>query len=547
MHLDIARNFHPRQSIEAVIDQMAAYKLNRLHLHLADDEGWRLDIPSLPELVSVGARREFRLDVDGHVSEAASLMPQLGSGPYANNSGTGYLTRNDFIALLQYAKARHVVVIPEFDMPAHARAAVVAMRVRAASLGDINDTSVRIDDPADTSRYLTVQHYRDGILNPCVPGTRTFIETVIADVQAMYTEAGAALPIWHMGGDEARNVFKGAGFQDQNAANKLNWKGDTDLSAWDFPWERSPACQTLIAENASLSSRDDLQTWFVGEVAAMVADAGIPSLHAFQDIYNDLAATSLATSGAGVGYWESISGGGYARIDGFVDRGFDVVVAPPDFLYFDFPQEVHPEERGYYWAARFTDTRKVFGFAPENLAQNAETSLNREGNTWSAVTQTANTGYHGLQAHLWTETVRTREQLDYMLFPRMLALAERAWHRAAWELQPVAGRSYSGDTRFVDQAALERDFAVFSQALVLRELPKLDAAGIAYRIPVPGFSSAAGSVDLNVALPGLPLEVSTDGSNFQRWQPGDPVTDVIAVRALSADGRRSGRVAAIVP
>ena len=134
-------------------------------------------------------------------------MPQLGSGPTSNNQGTGFYSREQFIELLQYAADRYIDVIPEFDMPAHARAAVVSMRARAANLGRPGDTSIRIDDPADTSRYRTVQHYDDGIINPCLPGTYNFIGSVIDDVNDMYASAGLSLDVWHMGGDEANNVF----------------------------------------------------------------------------------------------------------------------------------------------------------------------------------------------------------------------------------------------------------------------------------------------------------------------------------------------------
>ena len=245
MHVDVARNFHSIASLQRLMDQMAAYKLNKLHLHLSDDEGWRLEIASLPELTRIGGRRLFQLDDEGNVSEAAGLMPQLGSGALANNQGSGFYTGAEFVALLRYAADRKIDIIPEFDMPAHARAAVVAMRVRAANLGDADDINTRLDDPEDTSRYLTIQHYDDGILNPCIPGTYNFIETVINDVQALYTQAGVPLDVWHMGGDEARNVFTGGGFQDANAADKVSFRGNIDRSAWDFPWEASPACAQI--------------------------------------------------------------------------------------------------------------------------------------------------------------------------------------------------------------------------------------------------------------------------------------------------------------
>lgn len=543
MHIDVARNFHSLDSLKRLMDQMAAYKMNTLHMHLSDDEGWRLEIPSLPELTSVGARRLFQLDGAGNVTEGGGLMPQLGSGPNSNNQGSGFYSQADFIELLRYATDRHIDVIPEFDMPAHARAAVVSMRARAVNLGDANDINVRLDDPADDSRYLTIQHYNDGILNPCLPGTYNFVEAIINDVQAMYTTAGLSLDAWHMGGDEARNVFTGGGFQDVNASDRVGFRGDITRSDWDFPWESSPACEAFIANTDGVSSRDDIQPYFVKQVAQRVADAGIPTFYAYQDIYDGIDADDLATQNAGVGYWEPVATfAGYNIINDFSNRGFQTVVAVPDFLYFDFPQEVDPEERGYYWATRFTDTRKVFSFAPENLPQNAETSVNRDGNRWSATGDTANQGFIGMQGQLWSETVRTPEQFDYMVFPRLLALAERAWTKGSWELDYAPGVTFSESTSRVDINALNNDYASFAAALGTKELRKLDAAGVLYRVSVPGASSDGGQLTMNSDLPGLPLEYSTDGNNFTAYTPGASANGVVAIRARSADGSRTGRV-----
>jgi len=469
-------------------------------------------------------------------------MPQLGSGPSSNNQGSGFYTRNDFVALLQYAADRYIQVIPEFDMPAHARAAVVAMRARAANLGSPNDINIRIDDPADTSRYLTIQHYNDGILNPCIPGTYNFIETLISDVQSMYADASVTLDTWHMGGDEANNVFTGGGFQDVNSPSQVPWRGNITRSDWDYPWEASPACASFIANTPAVSSREDLQIHFVQQVAQRVADAGIPTFYAYQDIYDDISANELATVNAGVGYWEPVSTeSGYDNINGYSNRGFETLVAVPDFLYFDFPQEVDPEERGYYWATRFTDTRKVFGFAPENLPQNAETSVNRDGRSWSATGTANNQGFIGMQGQLWSETVRTAEQFDYMVFPRLLALAERAWSRADWELDYVPGRTFSGSTSLINKDALNTDYAPFAAALGHKELRKLDAAGIRYRVPVPGASTNGGQLIMNSDLPGIPLEFSTNGSTFVPYTGTTSANGVVAIRARSADNSRAGR------
>lgn len=543
LHIDVARNFHSLDTMKKLMDQMAAYKLNKLHMHLSDDEGWRLEIASLPELTAVGGKRLFQLDSAGNVTEGGGLMPQLGSGPNSNNQGSGFYSRADFVELLRYAADREIDVIPEFDMPAHARAAVVAMRARAVNLGDANDINVRIDDPEDTSRYLTIQHYNDGILNPCLPGTYNFVSTVIDDVQSLYSQAGVDLDVWHMGGDEARNVFTGGGFQDINASDKVSYRGDITRSDWDFPWERSPACESFIQNTDGVSSLEDLQPYFVTRLSQIVADAGIPTFYAYQDIYDNLSANELATQNAGVGYWERIAtDSGYNPINSFSNRGFETIVAVPDFLYFDFPQEVDPEERGYYWATRYTDTRKVFGFAPENLPQNAETSVNREGRSWSATGDTANQGFLGMQGQLWSETVRTPEQFDYMLFPRLLALAERAWATGSWELDYTPGKTFSGDTNFVNKSELTGDYAGFAAALASKELLKLDAAGVRYRVSVPGASVDGGTLTMNSDLPGLPLQYSTDGTNFQPYSSATSANGVVAIRATSADGNRTGRI-----
>jgi len=516
---------------------MGAYKLNKLHLHLSDDEGWRLEIPSLPELTSVGGKREFNVDDTGFATETNSLLPAMGSGPASNNQGSGFYSQAQFIDLLQYASARYIEVIPEFDMPAHARAAVVAMRARAQNLGDARNINVRLDDPNDTSQYLTVQNYNDSFINPCVPGTYNFLNTVVTEVKGMYSAAGLPLDKWHMGGDEAVNILLGPGIS------------NPDPAMHDQPWAKSPVCNTFINDTAGVGSREDLTPYFVKTVAQIVADAGISTLYAYQDIYTNLTPSELNTVGAGINHWVPLANanpdnasGAIASANNFANRGFDTVISAPDFLYFDFPYEVDPKERGYYWATRELNTEKLFKFTPENLAQNAVTSLERYGNPWSASNQGNYPGYTGMQGFLWSETVRTPEQFDYMVFPRMLALAERAWHRASWELPVVEGEAFSAQSGQVDQAALNDDYSVFALALATKELPKLDAAGIKYRIPPPGAKKIGTAVQMNSAFPGLVLEYSTDGTNWQIWNSANPPADVAFVRSQSADGSRVSRV-----
>ena len=122
--LDISRNFYGLDKIKQLVDLMSIYKLNYLDLKLTDDEGWRLEIPGLPELTEVGAKRGYTKD------EQDRLIPMYGSGADGGETGNGFLSQQDFIDLLQYARVRNVTVIPQISFPSHARAAVVSMEAR---------------------------------------------------------------------------------------------------------------------------------------------------------------------------------------------------------------------------------------------------------------------------------------------------------------------------------------------------------------------------------------------------------------------------------
>ncbi len=134
------------------------------------------------------------------------IQPAYGSGPDVNNAaGSGWYTRADYIEILRYAKARHIKVIPELEMPGHGRAAIKAMDARAAKLtkaGDLNANEYRLSDPEDKSVYRSVQEWKDNVMNPALPSTYKFIEKVTSELAAMHREAGAPLDIIHMGGDE---------------------------------------------------------------------------------------------------------------------------------------------------------------------------------------------------------------------------------------------------------------------------------------------------------------------------------------------------------
>jgi len=480
MMVDVARNFRQPATLRRLIDQMSAYKLNRLHLHLSDDEGWRIEIPGLPELTEIGGQRCHDL------SETRCLMPQLASGP-DNRSGGGYLTRDEYIALLRYANDRFVEVIPEIDMPGHSRAAVVSMEARYRRLHALGQeqeaNAFRLIDPDDTSNTLSVQFYdRRSNLNPCSSGALNFAGKVIGEIAAMHREAEAPLNVWHFGGDEAKNILLGAGFQPRDGKDAD--KGRIDMAAQDKPWARSPMCAALLKQE-NIASVDELPSRFARQVSALVNDNGIETMEAWQDgVKHASGPHDFATKNTMVTLWDTLYWGGADTVQSWTAKGYRGILALPDYLYFDFPYTLDPHERGYYWGSRATDSFKTFSLAPDNLPQNAEVMPDREGKPFEVTSKGPAAHVYGMQGQAWAEVIRNDQQFEYMVYPRLLALAERAWHRADWERPYKEGERYKlGDTDLVDKLALARDWQGFASVVEQRELPKLKRAGIGYREP----------------------------------------------------------------
>jgi hexosaminidase len=525
VQIDIARNFHSLAEILKVVDQAAAYKLNSLHLHLTDDEGWRLQIPGLPELTDVGSKRCH------DPSEKTCILPQLGSGPATNTTGTGSLSTADFVAILSAAKARHINVIPEFDMPGHVRAAIKAMEARAAT----GDKTYLLSDPADKSVYLSTQYYTDNALNPCLDSTYAFVGKVMDEVVKMYVTAGATLKTWHVGGDE---VGPGA-------------------------WTASPACAALYATGGDVKTVDDVHGHFIRKVNALAKAHGFgirgwsdglrktvvannTPTKVFLDIQADLAGNDASVNWWGTLFWWDNTAYQLAN------AGYKVILTSPDFLYLDHPYEADPKERGYYWATRYTDVRKLFSYISGNLPANSQISVDRQGFDYTAAfTPTAATpipvidltvpsNVIGLEGALFSETVRSDDNVDYMVFPRLLALAERAWHRGDWE--PADGILYSAP---VDTDKLATDWERFANLLGHKELAKLDKANVAYRVEVPGAEIVSGTLSANVAMPGLTIQYqNADGSWVAYDAAHPPAVTATQVRAVTASGR-AGRAVAV--
>lgn len=500
MHYDMGRNFHGKDVTLRLIEQMARYKLNKLHLHLTEDEGWRLEIPGLPELTDIGAYRCFDL------SEESCLLTQLGTGPFKSGSGNGYYSVEDFIEILKYAAARHIEVIPEIDMPGHARAAVKAMDARYKKLLAAGKKAEAgqylLSDPQDKSKYITVQNYTDNSINVCLPSTYAFVDKVMYELQQMYRKAGLKLETFHMGGDEV-----GAG-----------------------SWTASPACNALFATEEGVSGVADLKPYFVSRVADLSNRRGL-ALAGWEDglMYdanNTFNRSQFNNKRVMANAWDNIWEWGVAdRAYRLANNGYEVILSHATHLYFDHPYEAHPEERGYYWATRYTDAAKVFSYMPDNLYANADktragaTIDNLEalvGRELPALEKPEN--ILGIQGQVWTETIRTAEQVEAMIYPRLIPLAERAWRKASWE----------GDKPNVVQR--QQEWAGFAHTLAAKELPKMIKAGVNLHLPPPGAIIKNGQLLANSAYPGLVIEYSLDeGKTWKTYE--QPV-------ALELDGKK---------
>jgi hexosaminidase len=527
--LDVARNFQPKAAVLRTLDLMARYKLNAFHLHLTDDEGWRVEIPSLPELTSVGARRGHTLD------SSRFLPPAYGSGPDVDRPyGSGFFSRADYAEILMYAAARHIEVIPELEMPGHARAAIKAMEARFRALSAAGDAEgarrFLLSDPEDRSEYTSAQLYHDNVMNPALPSTYAFIERVVQDLVALHREAGVPLRNLHMGGDEVP-----AGV-----------------------WQRSPAAQAYMKANG-LGSVDDLWFVFYGRVAEILRAHGIP-LSGWEEIA--VRSTRLdgrpklipnpgfADRGWKAYVWNNVPGWDNEDLAyRLANGGYKVILCPVSNLYFDLAWNPNPEEPGLDWGG-YVDLRKPFEFIPFDYYRNVR--LDRRGNPLDPalfigkdrLTDYGRSNVLGIQGNLWSETLSADGRLDYKLLPKLFGLAERAWAPdPAWAQERDEQKS----------AALFRDaWSAFVNVLGKRELPRLarEMPGLNYRIPKPGLKAVDGQVRCSLEIPGFVLRYTTDGSEPTVRSPEVrgpiPLAPVVRVAAFDATGRK-GHTATLRP
>lgn len=514
LHIDLGRNFHSRDEVLKLVEAMAAYKLNKLHLHLADDEGWRIEIPALPELAEIGSKRCH------DPGETKCILPQLGAGPDGTSGVNGYLSVADYVAIVQAAAARQIEVIPSIDMPGHSRAAIRAMEVRTARLAAAGKKAeaeaYRLIDPADTTEYRSIQNYSDNTLNVCLPATYRFVDTVVDALTAMHKQAGAPLKTFHLGADETAGA-----------------------------WVNSPACKGMIAENGGDAGK--LTPRFIERVSKSLAAKGLEA-GGWSDGMGHTETAAMPKK-VQTNIWGVLHAGAIREAHDQMNRGWDVVLSIPDLGYFDMPYAPHPDEGGYNWASRGVDPYQVFGFMPDNLPANAATVRDIYAEGKAIEDKPVLTPGHriaGLQAQLWSETIRTDAQIDYMLFPRLLALAERAWAPAPWTPAYRAGASYEWGDKRVDAAKLKAGWQDFAGRVAV-QFSQLEKMGVAYRVAPPGARIANGKLKANGMFPGTAIEYRVGTGGWTRYTGPVAVSGAVDVRSRSADRKRASRTVRVEP
>lgn len=313
--LDLGRHFFDRPTLFEMIDEMAAYKLNTLHLHLTDDPGWRIEIPGYPKLTM---------------------------GEVKPDGTREYFTANDIREIVAYAGERHITVVPEIEMPSHSGSA-------GAAYPELYSGGSALD-PANTQTYA-------------------FIRAVFGEVARLFPD-----PYIHFGGDEVGDDV---------------WKDVKDV-------------QELKTEKG-LKSTKEVEAYFVRNIVEIIKSLGK------RPMAWDEQAEAGASSDLAIEWWRT---GRPDVLTLAAQRGSELVMSPVDRLYFDYHQG--PGEPGAPWEGNQggpTSIEKIFSWDPVPDSFTPEEAAR----------------VLGIEGSVWTEFIETKRYLEFMTFPRLLALAEVAW------------------------------------------------------------------------------------------------------------------------
>ena len=449
--LDVTRYFMPQEEILRVIDVAATLKINKLHLHLTDDNGWRMEIKKYPKLMSVGAWRVDRPEIfPGRKNQQPGEQATYG----------GYYTQKELAEVVEYAAKRQITVIPEIEMPAHSIAAIASYPEMACPVLDGKFVGV-LPGIGGTMASVIYCAGNDDVF--------TFIEDILDEVLEVFPSEYI-----HIGGDEAEKSH----------------------------WEKCPLCQARMKE-LGLTDIEALQGYFMDRINVYLQEKGRKALGWDEITYGHPKEDVALFGWQGMGNFAV----NYAR-----ENGNRFVLTPARVLYlirYQGPQWFEPFT--YFGNNMLSDVYNYEPFKPD-----WDDAL--KGNLW------------GVQASLWTEFCSSTEDVEYLLFPRMLAHADMAW-------RPQGSADWDGFLKALDAY-----------------LPSLENAGYTYARsmyniqhsvhPVPGGNLA---VALSCERTDMEIRYTTDGTaptTHSALATGEPIAvdKACEIRAATyADGKQMGQ------
>ena len=380
MHLDPCRHFFTIEETKRYLDVMAAYKLNRFHWHLTEDQGWRMEVKAYPKLTEGGAWR------NGTVIKK----------DWNSNDGIrygGFYTQEQMKEIVAYAAERGITVIPEVDLPGHMVAALSAYP-QLGCTGGPYEVWTRWGVAPDILCAGNEEIY-------------TFLEAVLTELIDIFPSEYI-----HIGGDEAFNEEMG------------------------IPWDHCPKCAAKMKElgiKKGPMAKHYLQNYVTARMQDFLNSKGRKIIG-----WDEILEGNLAP-GATVMSWRGVSGGIEAA-----KKGFDAIMTPNSFMYFDYYQSEERDKEPF----------GIGGFLPVEAAYAYE--------PFEGLEESAQSHILGVQANLWTEYIATPEHLEYMLLPRMCALSEIQWCQAG-----------------------KKDYYRFNQSLN-HSFAMFDAMGLSYCMDVRG-------------------------------------------------------------
>ncbi|MGB1185335.1 MAG: family 20 glycosylhydrolase [Flavobacteriaceae bacterium] len=486
--LDISRNFYGLPKLKQIIDLMAMFKLNHFDIKLSDDEGWRLEIPGLPELTEIGSKRGYTKD------ESDRLIPMYGSGATGGETGNGFLSKNDFISLLQYGKSKNITIIPQLSFPSHARASIISMdarRNKLLAMGDVvGAEKYALSDPNDKSKYLSPQLYNDNAINICMESSFAFFEKVVAEVAAMYIEADVSFKQFGIGADELPyGVWEGSPV----CLNSVNGNsGNLDLE--------------ILYNNALLRLKETIES----HGAIMSGWEDFLLVHS-KNSHGETKLKKERFNYEVIPYtWNNTWGGGREdMIYKLANAGFKTVMSNSSAFYFDMANDNDMDAFGLSWSG-YVDYFDTWAIDPQDIFANSV--LNQKHNIQSdyiskttKLKPSKRDNLIGIQSQLWTETVTNDRILEQMLVPNLIVFAERAWAKQPdWILNASP----------TQKQKMLKDWNYFLNVLGKRTLPVLHHRfpEIVYDLPKPGGVIENDTLYVRSQFPGLQVRYSLDGS-----------------------------------